>query len=189
MKKILSGLIFLMSSSLLQAQILKNFEPANGITSSFQEVVKAYSHNYYSIQGEKISAAEDVDIYAVKQSLPGAVQSSLMRFHSLQDTTAAYQAIMYKGENYKEASKLYHQLYQQVKRAVIEEEGHKLKFHGEFEAPDDDVRFTVTSLALDGEVSTYKNFFAEIELTQVYLEWEVRINLHSRKEDAEKLNY
>ena len=61
-----------------------------------------------------------------------------------------------------------------------------ISFMGELEVPDENIRFTVTPLRLSLIDLPYRRFWGEVELTSTYDGWEVHLNLHSKKGDAEK---
>lgn len=189
MRKYFVFLIILFSSTITYSQVLGKLQPANHVADSIKAIVAAYPSNFYSIQGEKISAADMVDVYLAIYKVPGALEANITRYHSIEDTTASYESLVFRGEDYKEALKNYKQLVVQAKKADISWKGVRLKFEGEYTKPDDNVRFTVTSLKLSGSEPVFENFYAEIELNQVYMEWEVKVSFSSRKDDNKKRNY
>ncbi len=171
------------------AQFYKSILPSGAFTDSLQIVVADYQQNFNSIQSESLSRAGDVDIYKSLKTVPGAAECFIYRFHSVEDTTASWQAIMYKGEDYKDAVKAYKNCFRLIKKSNLKISDNTMKFEGELVEPVSSVKFTVSSLQPITTLKAYKNFYAEVELVQVYLEWEVRLNLHSRKRDMEKYNY
>ena len=50
-------------------------------------------------------------------------------------------------------------------------------FIGEFGKPKESVRFTSSSLKLNSNNMIYRNFFAELELTNTFDGWQVQLNL------------
>ena len=191
MKRLLLCIIACMLTGYIQAQFYKNLIPAthSSFTDSFAVIVNDYQHNFYHIQGEQLSANADVDIYQSRKTIPGSSEPLLYRYHSTEDTTASWQAILYKGEDYKEAVKAYKNAFRQVKKCQVKINDLPVKFSGEMEEPSPTVRFTVSSLQTENASAAYENFFAEVELTQVYMEWEVKLHLHSKKKDTSTKNY
>ncbi|MEO6406221.1 MAG: hypothetical protein ABIY51_02615 [Ferruginibacter sp.] len=189
MRKLILASCVMATSLLCHAQFYKSILPSNAFTDSLQLVVASYEGNFYSIQSENISQLPDVDTYRSHQGIPGAQQCLVMRYHSVEDTTAGWQALMYKGEDYKEAVKVYKNCFRLVKKSNLKIDDTVLKFKGEMEEPQTSLKFTVSSLKPSSSLPAYKNFYAEVELVQVYMEWEVRLNLHSRKNDDERYNY
>jgi hypothetical protein len=177
------------ASFFANAQFYKSVLPSGAFTDSLQLVVADYQQNFYSIQSESLSQEGDVDIYKSLKAIPGAGDCFIYRFHSIEDTTASWQAIMYKGEDYKDAVKAYKNCFRLIKKSNLKISDNTMKFDGDLEEPVSSVKFTVSSLKPITALKAYKNFYAEVELVQVYFEWEVRLNLLSRKKDMEKYNY
>jgi len=94
---------------------------------------------------------------------------------------------MYEGDSYENAVKIYKNLFKQLKKSKMKwVDKSTISFMGEIDEPDENVRFTVTSLRLNIIDIPYRSFFGEIELTSTYDGWEVHLNLHNRKNDAER---
>ena len=100
------------------------------------------------------------------------------------DTTASWQAIMYDGDSYDQAVKVYKNTYRLVQKSRIKWVDRSIvSFVGEMEKPDENVSFATSLLQLNVTDPRYRNFYANIELTSSYSGWEVHLNLHSRKDD------
>ncbi len=177
------------ASLFANAQFYKSILPSAAFTDSLQLVVADYQKNFYSIQSESLSRDGDVDIYKSLKSVPGAGECFIYRFHSIEDTTASWQAIMYKGDDYKDAVKAYKNCFRLIKKSNFNINDNTMKFEGELQEPESSVKFTISSLRPLTSLKAYKKFYAEVELVQVYYEWQVRLNLHSRKNDDERYNY
>jgi hypothetical protein len=170
------------------AQFYKKLQPSSDpFNDSLSKVVYDFKSNFYPIQGRQLTSQGLVDVYQSRVGMPGAAHCIIQRYHSEEDTTASWQAIMYEGESYEEAVKIYKNTYKLVKKASIKygEKSH-YSFVGEMEAPSESVRFTVTPLRLNTMDTDYKHFYAEVEITGGYEGWEVHLNLHSKKNDDEK---
>jgi hypothetical protein len=168
------------------AQFYKSVLPSHSFSDSLNKIVLDYKHNFNRIQNEKISSTGDADIYSSRYCVPGSIECVIYRFHSLEDTTASFQALMYRGENYKEASKIYRNIYRQVNKTRIDSREMSSGFTGKLEDPTEDIRFTSSMLRLGTYDSLYKNFVAEVEMVNNYEGWEVRLNLHYKRNDTEK---
>jgi len=129
-----------------------------------------------------------MDVYKSSISLPGAQHCVIYRFHSKTDTTASWQALMYDGENYKEALKAYKNSCKMVDRCrVTLSNGTSASFSGKMEEPDANLRFSSTSYKLNTKETVYEKFYAEVELLNTGIDsWEVHVSLQSKKEDDEE---
>jgi len=176
--------LFAMHSS--YSQFYKSVLPSPAFSDSLKIIVLDYQNNFYGIQDRKVSNSGEADIYSSKHCLPGSIECIIYRFNSVEDTTASFQAIMYKGENYKDASRIYKNTYRLVNKSRIDSRSLSSGFIGKMEDPTDEIRFTSSLLRLGTYDSLYKNFVAEVELVNNYEDWEVRLNLHYKRNDTEK---
>lgn len=187
MRKTLFAFSFLLVyATSTKAQFYKSFLPFPAFTDSLQKVVSAFSNNYYSIQGNVLSTQEDGDTYESMINVPGAKNSLIYRFHSERDTTASWQAIMYKGEDFKEATKIYKNTFRYVSKAHLNVGGFTISFAGMMEEPSESLRFTASILKAVSGNNDYKKFVAEVEMINSFTGWEVHLNLHSKKDDMDK---
>jgi hypothetical protein len=178
--------ILIFTANAATAQFYKSLLPSPAFTDSLNRIVVDFNTNYYNIQGDVVSSQDEVDVYNSKSSIPGAIECLIYRFHSSQDTTASLQALMYKGEDYKEAAKIYRNTFRLVNKTKLKVNQSSADFTGTMEEPSESLRFASSLLRTTIPNRTYKNFVAEIELVNNFMEWEVRLNLHSKRDDKEK---
>ena len=116
MRKLLTLIIALLFAHLCSpAQLLQKILPNNGFSTSLAKVVENYETNYLYIQGEALPL--DIrDIFLSSLSIPGASRCVIYRFHSTEDTTASWQALLYTGEDFTEASNVYKNTFKQMKQ-------------------------------------------------------------------------
>ena len=169
-----------------QAQLLQKVLPASPFADSLCKVVENYQHNYLDIQGLALQPDEDRDIFASTVGLPGASSCVIYRFRSRQDTTASWQALLYEGEDFKDASKAYKNAVKHLKQTKFKVGMQKISFDGEVVNPTEELRFTSSIFKPTTYTDIYKNFIAEVEMLNSMEGWIVRLNLHSRKQDTER---
>ncbi len=169
-----------------QAQLLQKVLPVSPFADSLCKVVENYQHNYLDIQGLALQPDEDRDIFASTVGLPGASSCVIYRFHSRQDTTASWQAVLYEGEDFKDASKAYKNAIKHLKQTTFKVGMQKISFDGDVISPSEDLRFTTSIFKPTESTDSYKNFIAEVEMLNSMEGWIVRLNLHSRKQDTER---
>ncbi|MES2890378.1 MAG: hypothetical protein V4725_00150 [Bacteroidota bacterium] len=188
-KTTLIVLLFICSSSLSHAQFFKQVRTNtnDSFDDSLTQVVSVFKTNYYPIQGKQLTSQGLVDVYQSNVGVPGASHCIIQRYHSEEDTSASWQAIMYEGESFEEAVKIYRTIYKTLKKAKIKNGATSIfSFTGDLEEPNESVRFTVSPLKLNTPEDAYKYFYAEVEITSNYDGWEVHLNLHSKKNDNEQ---
>lgn len=161
-----------------RAQFYKKYLPAREFSDSLSKIVIDFKSNFNIIQGEEMTPQPEMNTYQSKTTLPDALHCSIFRYHSIIDTTASWQAIFYDGENYNDAFKIYKDIFNQLKKCRIKiGDKNDNAFIGEFGKPKESVRFTSSLLKLNSMDLIYRNFFADLELTNTYNGWEVQLNL------------
>ena len=186
-KTITLMMLFLCSIHFTQAQFYKSILPSEAFSDSLSVIVQDFKKNFATIQGRQLPSQGEMEVYRSKVSIPGAVHCSIFRFHSVEDTTASWQAILYEGDSHEDAIKIYKNLFKQLKKSRMKwVDKSVITFMGDLEMPDENVRFAVTPLRLNIIDMPYRRFYGEVELTSTYDGWEVHLNLHNKKRDDEK---
>ena len=179
MKKILFLiLLFVAIFFTSHAQFYKTYLPSSEFSDSLSKIVTDFESNFNLIQVKEMTPQPEMNTYQSKTTLPDALHCSVFRYHSVRDTSASWQAIFYDGENYKDAYKKYKDIFNQLKKSKIKiGDKDDNAFIGEFGKPKESVRFTSSSLKLNSNNMIYRNFFAELELTNTFDGWQVQLNL------------
>jgi hypothetical protein len=186
-KKVSVSVLFLFVISVSQAQFYTSFLPAAEFNNALEKIVSDFRYNFKNITGDTLNNRGEVETYSSKIILPGTTECVINKYHSAKDTTASWQAIVYKGDNYKEAVKAYKNTFRLLNKSRMQlADRSVLGFTGEMEQPKEELRFTVSTLRLDSDDIRYKRFTAEVELLLNYTEWHVNINLSNKKPDTER---
>jgi hypothetical protein len=184
-KKIFTLLALLFVTTLSFGQFYKSLLPSPEFTSALEKIVLDFRDDYKSIQGNLVDGHGEMETYESLVCLPGSVNCKILRFHSLQDTTATWQAIVYNGEDYKEAVKAYENTFRLVKKSSLRWiDKSSVGFTGQLERPREELRFTTSTLVFTLDDYRYKDFQAEVEIQNTFDGWQVTLNL-SKKYIAE----
>ncbi len=188
MKKIIFFSLLSCSTQFSQAQFLKKTAtPGSSFSDSLSKIVLDFKNNFSRIQAAALPEQPEVETYLSKICLPLSAHCVIYRYHSVQDKTGSWQAVMYAGESFEEAMKVYKNTFNQIKKTTVNGIANKpAPFEGEMENPDENVSFAVSSLRLKTEDKIYKNLVAEIELSNSYEGWEVHLNIYSKKYQEKK---
>lgn len=185
--KLWIGILLVFISYQSKSQFNKLFLPSNGFSDALATIIIDFSNNYQNIQGQRISNEGTSETYESKVLLPGSLATYIYQFKSTKDTTASIQSVMYRGENYKDAVRKYNEVFRMVKRTTVKWlDRSTVRFYGDFEKPNENVRFASSTLNLDFNDERYKMYRADIELISTYSGWEVHLNLQTKREDYEK---
>ena len=183
MKKLSIVFGILLTGLFCKAQFYKSFVPSPGFTDSLNTVVTDFKNNFKTIQGAPVNLLEDADIYKATNSIPGAIESFIIRYHSVDDTSASFQAVLYDGEDFGAAEKQYKDLYRMISKSRLKMEQFSTGFEGKMKAANESASFTISQLKATSQSATYLNFVAEIELINELYNWKVKLNLHNKKAD------
>lgn len=183
MKKIIWLLIPLFCITKSNAQLIKKLNPAGGAFSdALSKIVIDFRNNFYSVQGNALPSLPDAEIFKSTVCLPSAEHCVIYRYHSVEDKNASWQSIMYTGESFDDALKAYKNAFNQVKKTQVKGITDKtVSFDGKMDNPDENLRFSVSSLRLKTDDLTYRDLVAEVEMTNSYEGWEVHLNVYSKK--------
>ena len=150
------------------AQIYKPGSPATAFSESLGRIVQDFPNNYYGVQGEQLPSQEDMDVFRSAVMLPDAKHCVIYRFHSKEDTAASWQALMYEGDNYNEAVKIYKNTCRLISKSNIKVQGSAAAgFSGKIDPPDASLHFVSSSFKLKFKDTPYDKFYAEVELVNI----------------------
>ncbi len=164
----------------------------NSASSNFSEIlgkaVADFRYNFVNIQGASAGKEGNVDTYESSILLPGASQTLIYRFNSDNDTSASWQATMFRGETYAEALKAYRNTIRLLNKCRLRFPGDlTVGFSGKFVEPDPNIMFANSAFRLNTSEPAYARFFAEIEMLNTGFDsWEVHLSLHNRKPDVDR---
>ncbi len=176
------AVLFFTCSFSLSAQLKKSPVPENTFSTQLQKIVLDFPANFQGIQGSRMPAEVDADTYLSTVCLPGALVCKVMRYHSVQDKSASWQAVLYEGESFEDAVKLYKKMHSQVKKTTVRgSDGLSASFEGSLENIDENVGFAVSSLRLQTKNPRYRDLVAELNISSSYTGWEVRLDLYTKK--------
>lgn len=177
-------LCFSLAATLSYSQFYKSLLPSPEFNAALEKIILDFREDYKNIEGELIEKGE-VDLYKSKIQLPGSEDCRIMRFHSVKDTTAVWQATMYTGDDYNAAVRAYQNTFRMVKKSQVKWiDRSSVGFNGTMEAPRESVRFTTSTLVLQLEDYRYKNFEAQVEMLSTYDGFKVQLMLHKRIDEV-----
>jgi hypothetical protein len=181
-KRLTTFILLIFTTTISFGQFFKAVLPSPEFTGALEKIVLDFRDDYKSIQGQIIDVEGEMETYQSTVSLPGTEACKILRFHSAQDTTATWQAVVYSGDDYKAAMKAYENTFRLVKKSNLRWiDKSAVNFTGEYIAPRENLRFTTSTLSLNLADPRYEKFEAEIEIQTTYDGWQVLLNLSKRK--------
>jgi hypothetical protein len=157
---------------------------------SFPEAIDAvlgdFPFNLRHITGELLMAEGGVDNYASIVAVPDAESCIVTRYHSVEDTTASWQAKMFSGDEFGEAARKYGQLYQLLQACYVRlADGSIYYLDGAWEPAKEGAAFTTSILRVRTSDQRYREVQVELDLVYQLADWAVTINIVSKKPDDE----
>ncbi|KIC91771.1 hypothetical protein [Flavihumibacter sp. ZG627] len=150
-----------------------------GFDEAIQAVIFDFSTNFRNIQGPLVNDEAEYEKYASLVELPGAEQSVITRFHSVEDTTASWQAVMLTTEEYDEAAALYKKICQRMKATKLSlPDGSQVQFRSDYQPPSTENKFTSSFYYLPHAEGEYMDLRVQVELIVLLGEYKVLVNVH-----------
>lgn len=149
-------------------------------------ILKDFPDHLRHISGDLVLAQGEFENYASVVVLPGSAECTITRWHSVEDSTASWQAKMFAGDDFAAASGTYHALFRKLQRCYLRlVDGSIVYLNGDWEPAAEGAAFTTSTLRLSTGDWRYKEVKVEIELAYLMPDWVVRINIVSKKRDDE----
>jgi virulence-associated protein VapD len=107
-------------------------------------------------------------------------------YHSELDTTASWQALMFRSEGFRQAATAYKRLYHQLKQCRLKMvDGSVYYLDGNYEEATEDNDFITSALKIETADERFREFHIELELLFKMDEWVVNVNMVSKKKDSD----
>src|SRR5438132_1557514 len=119
--KRLTNLLLAVIAMLSAAAQPKLFDknPPSGFSKSIETILGDFPYNYKHIVGDLVLTEGEFEQYASTVTLPGAETCVIGYYHSALDSTASWQALMFRGEEFEKAAKEYKRLFHQLNRCKL----------------------------------------------------------------------
>ena len=149
-------------------------------------VLGDFPFNLRHITGELVLAQGEFENYASMVEVPDAENCIVTRYHSAEDTTASWQAKMFRSDDYGPAARKYEELFRKLRTCYVRlVDGSIINLDGVWEPARDGASFTTSTLRLVTGDWRYKEVKVELELVYQLADWAVNINIVSKKRDDE----
>lgn len=187
MKKLTNLLLAIMVMSLSARAQFNSEQTSNaGFIKAVETILGDFPYNYKHITGELVEATGDWHQYASTVTIPGAEHCMVGLYHSELDTTASWQALLFRSETFSTAKAAYKKLYHQLNRCRLRMvDGSVFYLSGEFEEASEDLDFVTSAFKIQTADDRFREFHVELEMLYKMDEWVVNVNMVSKKKDSE----
>ena len=186
MKRVTNLLLAIMAMLSVSAQPTLFNKTTPGFSKAIETILGDFPYNYKHITGELVQKDGDHERFASTVTLPGAEHCLVGLYHSELDTTASWQALMLRAEEFDKAAKEYKRLYHQLNQCKLRMvDGSVYYLAGNFESVTEATDFVVSELKIQTADERYRDFKVELEMLYELDQWLVNINIVTRKKDSE----
>lgn len=149
-------------------------------------VLRDLPNNFRYVTGELLLAEGETDSYASLVTVSDAENCTVMRYHSVEDTTASWQAKMLSSGDYGVAVRKYQELFQLLKTCYVRmPDGSVYYLEGTWEPAREGMRFTTSTLRVRTDDQRYRDVLVQLELVNDFADWAVRIDIVTKRSDDE----
>ncbi|MBC7902273.1 MAG: hypothetical protein H7Y27_02585 [Gemmatimonadaceae bacterium] len=185
MKQIQALCLALLAFTFTHAQLKGPLLKSGPFPKAIEAVLHDFPNNLRNLNGELILSLAEIDNYESLVKMPGSIECSITRYHSVEDTLASWQAKMFQGEEFNVAAQRYTELYRQLKSCYLRlVDGSIVYLNCSYDAPKEENDFVTSTLRLDTGDWHYKEVKIELELVYQFPEWIVNINVVNKKKDT-----
>ena len=123
--------------------------------------------------------------YACNFKIAGAEEATVTKYSAKRQDIASWQATMITTEDFEEAKKKFHSIYNQLNNISIQAGSTNDKLKGKFELPVEEKKFT--SVILSPQKESLKKLKVEIVMLYEPMEWKIKVLVYDReREDNER---
>ena len=182
----MKAIVTLTMAVLASFPVYSQSAPSDSFHAVIDSVLRDFPSNLRHITGDLELAQGEFENYASTVELPGAEHCIITRWHSVEDTTASWQAQMFKGEDFGEASRRYRELFRRLQGCYLKlVDGSVFYLAGDWEPATEEASFTTSTLRVKTGDERYREVKVELELVFLVTDWAVQINIVSKKRDDE----
>jgi hypothetical protein len=154
---------------------------------TLQQVVKGLSESFSSFKGDEIGNAPGTKEFTSKICWSGAEKCIVVEYSTAKGEKKStvgnnsWQAVMPSTESFKEASKKFKQIYNQINNSTVSFGGKNIKLNAKYENPSEDIGFS----SILFENKDKKRLQIQLELGNEGMEWQVKISVYEIEKEEE----
>lgn len=153
---------------------------------AIETILADFPANYSHITGDLLLSEAELEQYSCTVNLPGAESCIIGHYHSRHDTTASWQAVMFRSEEFEKAAGAYKKIFQDLKKCSLPAvDGSLFYLQGSFEPASEDRIFITSELHINLPDFRFDRFRIQVELLYQIDQWVVNISMMNKKEDSE----
>ena len=160
---------------------------SNAFRSDVQKVVAAYPGQFAELKGEIIAKNPQTVEYASLVRPAQAQQVVITQYSANSKEIYSWNAVLLSTEDFAEAEKKYKWLYNQLKGMNVKYVVDQYTLRGDYNAPSESMKFTISQLSLFNPPMALKNLRVEAAMQFEFPEWKVSLTVFEKeREDDEQ---
>jgi hypothetical protein len=169
MKQLIIVVSVVLLTGWLQAQ---NSSFNNEISLVLEKVIHEYPSRFQHIKGPELSATN----FQSTLALPQALQCTVIE----NNTTIAWQALLFRGSQFSDVSNHYKQWYDQIKNSIIKQQNEKpVILSGQYNTPSEKHPYNSVSFDLLPAESSLQKLHVELCLQHEGQQWQIVLNVYA----------
>jgi hypothetical protein len=159
----------------------------NDLRHNLEKVIADFPQELSSIKGNMIERNPQTVEYATVLKFEGAEENTVTQYISSKPVYS-WQATVLTSEDFEAASKKYKWLCNQLKVMTINMgNGYTFSLNGDYEAPDDSKKFTISTYHLTPAATYMPKLKVEVGMQFYFPEWKVVLRVYQKeREDSER---
>lgn len=159
----------------------------NALRSDFQKIISSYPQHFEGVRGNIINQNPQSIEYVSNIKLGNAEECMVIKYSSGLKPVYSWQGLMFRSEDFEEASKKYKSLFNQLRGLNIFYVEDQYTLRGEFEEADESRKFTTSLLMPVAPPEPLKKLKIEVALQFEFPEWKVNLLVYEKeREDDER---
>ena len=159
----------------------------NALRSDFQKIISAYPKHFEAVRGNIINQNPQSIEYISNIKVGDAEECTVIKYSSGLKPVYSWQGLMFRSEDFEEASKKYKSLFNQLKGLNIFYVQDQYTLSGDFEEAEETRKFTTSLLMPVAPPEPLKKLKIEIALSFEFPEWKVNLLVYEKeREDDER---
>ena len=183
MKPLTATLAFILSIT-LSAQVVPI---KNSLQTDIAKVISDFPNGFRNISGDQIVENPQTIEFDSRVLLKDAVKCRVIKYSSNVKEVYSWEAEMVKTDDFEEASKKFHSIYNSLQHLSVNINGTNAVFKGEFIKPTESIKFTTIVFDAGDKTPELKKLKVALLLETEMLDWVIRIQVYEKeREDKDR---
>ncbi len=164
-------------------QLIPGFKTTGTIRPAVEKVLESYDAHYQPIEGDTLDFTTSHIVFNSTVKPDDSIECTLTKNIEDNNYDYSWEAVMYKSENFKAASRKYTACCQQLKDIIFNAAGETIKMEGDYVEPKGARSFFTTIYYPHTTNEMVSRLRIEITLESNSLEWTLKVLIYDKVHD------